>query len=295
MIMNKIQYLDSNNITKCHNFNTQNGDKPKYKVRIYNDNRMTITLHDFIPFKDREFKQPVPKANTNKLANKFMSYKDYVRLLKSCHKKLWDRDFDQSKCISITLTLKEDLDYQKLNNQFHRFLVYLKRKFGKFEYVRAIEIQKETRRFHIHSIIQFNVLPKLINKKIIEDLWKLGICYYEPVDDIRGGIQYITNPKDPHLQKDNPHFTCFLKGTKVITSSQHFGIKINKNSYEEIYITPEHLKYIIDYHNDLYRKNKGKFVRIDQHQFLNSKKKEIDICMDKIFIRSNKEFIDNNF
>ncbi len=293
--MNKIQYLDSNNITKCHNFNTQNGDKPKYKVRIYNDNRMTITLHDFIPFKDREFKQPVPKANTNKLANKFMSYKDYVRLLKSCHKKLWDRDFDQSKCISITLTLKEDLDYQKLNNQFHRFLVYLKRKFGKFEYVRAIEIQKETRRFHIHSIIQFNVLPKLINKKIIEDLWKLGICYYEPVDDIRGGIQYITNPKDPHLQKDNPHFTCFLKGTKVITSSQHFGIKINKNSYEEIYITPEHLKYIIDYHNDLYRKNKGKFVRIDQHQFLNSKKKEIDICMDKIFIRSNKEFIDNNF
>ncbi len=293
--MNKIQYLDSNNITKCHNFNTQNGNKPKYKVRIYNDNRMTITLHDFIPFKDREFKQPVPKANTNKLANKFMSYKDYVRLLKSYHKKLWDRDFDESKCIFITLTLKEDLDYQKLNKQFHRFLVYLKRRYGKVEYVRAIEIQKKTQKLHIHSIIQFNDFPKPINKKIIEDLWKLGICHYRRTKDIRSGIQYITRFKDPHFNKDNPHLTCFLKGTKVITSSQNFGTKINKNSYEETYITPEHLKYIIDYHNDLYRKNKGKFVRIDQHVFYNKKITDLDFCKDRVFIRTTKEFIDNNF
>ena len=293
--MNEILYLDSNNIMKCHTLTTHSVDKPKYKVRIYNDNRMTITLHDFIPFQGKEFKQPVPNAKTKKLANKYMSYKDYVRLLKSCHKKLWDRDFDQSKCVYITLTLKENLDYQKLNYQFHRFLVYLKRKFGKFEYVRAIEIQEDTRRFHIHSIIQFNDFPKLINQQIIEDLWKLGICYYEPADDIRGVFQYITKFKAPHLQKNNPHFTCFLKGTKVITSSQHFGNKIDKDSYVETYITPDHLKHIIDHHNELYRNDKRKFVRIDQHQFFNTKKKGIVTCMDKIFIRTTKEFIVNNF
>ena len=293
--MNNILHLDSNNITNYHNLITHSGDKPKYKVRVYNDNRITISLHNFNPFDGKESNQPIESTNTNKLTNNYMRYKDYVRLLKSYHNKLWDRDFDQSKCVYITLTLKEDLDYQSLNKQFHRFLVYLKRRFGKFEYLRSIEVQEKTRRLHIHSILQFNDYPKLINKQIIEDLWKLGICDCQPVDDIRGVLQYITKFKDPHLQKDNPHFTCFLKGTKVITSSQHFGTKIDEDSYIETYITPDHLNYIVDHHNELSRNDKRKFVRIDQHLFFNTKKKGIDTCMDKIFIRTTKEFIDNNF
>ncbi len=293
--MNKIQYLDSNNITKCHNFNTQNGNKPKYKVRIYNDNRMTITLHDFIPFKDREFKQPVPKANTNKLANKFMSYKDYVRLLKSWHKKLWDRDFDQSKCKYITLTLKKDLDYQKFTKEFRRFLLYVKRKFGEFEYVRAIELQKKTFRYHIHAVIQFKDYPMHFRKRIIENLWGLGMCHVKRVKDIWAPLQYITTFKKQHRQKDNPNYTWFLRGTKVITCSQHFGTKISKDSYEETYIDCDHLKYIIDYHNELHRNNNGKFVRVDQHVFFNKKKADLDTCKDMIFIRTTREFIENNF
>lgn len=198
-----------------------------YKIKVYSDNRILITLHDFIP---NPFPLPPPSSRPDSLSlrpqSEYMSTKDYRKLLKATHRKLWDLDFEEEKCVFITLTLKEDLDYQQLNNEFHRFLVYIKRKFGKFEYIRSIELQEKTLRLHIHSILQFKTIPKHIDTGVIEKLWGLGICDFQKTFDLRGVLQYITLFKDQHIQKDNPHYTCFLRGSKVISTSQHFGKQI---------------------------------------------------------------------
>ena len=266
-----------------------------YKIRIYNDNRLTITIHDFNPFQKTG---PLPSINhtpTPRAINRYMRTKDYVGLLKRTNKKLWYRSFDQERCSFITLTLSKDLDYIQLNNEFHRFLVYVKRKFGKFEYLKAIELQGETNRFHIHVIFQFQSKPAQINKMIIEKLWGLGVCNYEPTFDIRGNIQYVTILKDQNIQKENPTFTYFPMGAKVISTSQHFGTQIESGSYVEDYITADHLKFILEYHFKKFRDGGGKFVRVDEHKFYNYQKCEMDSCMDRVFIRTSEEFICSNF
>lgn len=270
-------------------------NEPLYKVRIYKDNRILITLHNFNSFQSIG---PIPSTRnttTPILTPKYMSYKDYKRLLNYTHRKLWERDFDQSKCVFITLTLDKDLDYSTLLKEFHRFYVYVKRKFGKLEYIRAIELQEKNLRYHIHLVIQFQEYPTLINKSIIENLWGLGICDFQPVTKIRGVLQYLTIIKDHHIQKENPHFTYFLRGSKLISTSQNFGVQIDSDSYRDDYVTADHLKFILDYHFDKFFDNKGEFVRVDEHQFYNLNKGEMDNCMDRVFIRTTKEFIDSNF
>lgn len=266
-----------------------------YKIRIYDDNRLTIITHDFNPFQRTSPLPSIDNTPTSKIINKYMSTKDYTRLLKRAHKKLWDRSFDQERCAFTTLTLSKDLDYHNLCNEFHRFLVYVKRKFGKFEYLKSIELQEQTLRYHIHAILQFqDILPR-INQSNIEKLWGLGVCDYKPVFDIWGVIQYLTKLKEQHLQKENPLFTHFLRGAKVISTSQHFGAQINSDSYRDEYITADHLKFILDFHFNKFSDKSGKFVRVDEHQFYNYQKCKMDSCMDRVFIRTSKEFIDSNF
>ena len=268
----------------------------QYKVKIFDDNRITIVLHSFNSFQNSK---PLPStrsdSSTATLPNEFMSVKDYKRLLKATHKKLWDRKFEQDNCFFITLTLDRDMNYQKLNNEFHRFLVYVKRKFGKFEYIRAIELQETTPRLHIHTIIQLYRKSTTLNQSIVESLWKLGICNVEPVFDIWGVLQYITKFKDHHKQKNNPYYTCFPRGVRVISASQHFGVKIESTAYREEYISTEHLKFILDYQFNEFFKNEGKFVRVDGHYYFNNSTGESVYCMDRVYIRTTQEFIYNNF
>lgn len=267
-----------------------------YKVKIFNDNRITITLHDFNPFQiSKPLPTTRPDTTTLKLPNEFMSVKDYKRLLKATHKKLWDMEFEQDKCFFITLTLDRDINYQKLNNEFHRFLVYVKRKFGKFEYIRAIEQQETIPRLHIHAIIQFSNKPTTFNQGIVENLWGLGICNVEPVFDIWGVLQYITKFKEHHIQKNNPYNTCFSRGARVISASQHFGVKIKPTDYREEFISSEHLNFILNYHLNEFANRNGKFVRVDEHCYLNENTGTIEVCKDKVFIRTTKDFIENNF
>lgn len=268
----------------------------KYKVKIFKDNRLTITLHGFNPFNgSKPLPTTRPNASTPILRNEYMSTKDYKKLLKTAHRKLWDKDFTQGDFIFVTLTFDRDLTYQRLLKEFHRFYVYLNRKFDKVEYVRAIELQEKTLRLHIHAVLQFNNPQPLITKKIIEDLWGLGICDFQPVNDIWGVLQYITKFKPLHEQKNNPYFTYFRRGAKVISTSQHFGTPLSIDSYREDYISADHLKFILNYHFKEFFNNNGKFVRVDEHRFFNTFKCETDSCMDRVYIRTTKEFIESNF
>lgn len=266
------------------------------KVKLFKDNRLTLTLHGYYPFKSSK---PLPTSRPNTttpiLRNEYMSTKDYKRLLKTAHRTLWDKDFTQGSYVFITLTLNGDLDYQRLNNEFHRFVVYVKRKFGKFEYVRAIELQEKTLRYHIHVVFQFSQYPCGLNKSSIKKLWGLGICDFQIVDDIWAPLQYITKFKPHHQRKDNPHFTYFTRGAKVVSMSQHFGGVLDSDSYKEFTISNDHLKFILNHHLNEYFEHDGKFVRVDSHRYFNTYKYESDNCMDRVFIRTTKEFIENNF
>ena len=267
----------------------------KYKVKIFKDNRLTITLHDFIPFKSSK---PLPTTRPTTrllLKNEYMSTKDYKRLLKSAYRKLWDKDFTQGYYVFVTLTLDGDLSYQRLLNDFHRFLIYVKRKYGKFEYIRAIELHKKIHRLHIHGVFQFKDKPTHINKITIEKLWGLGICDFIPVDDIWSVLQYLTKFKPQHQQKENPHLTYFLRGAKVVSTSQHFGTPLDYDSYKEDYISADHLNFILNHHFNEFFENNGKFVRVDSHRYFNTFKCEYDSCMDRVYIRTTKDFIDSNF
>ncbi len=270
-------------------------NEPLYKVRIYNDNRMTITLHEFNPTPKREPKLPVRNKTTPILTNMYMSCSEYSKLLKRFHRKLWERDFNQNNCVFITLTLNKDLGYHTLSEELRKFFIYVTRKFGPFEYVRVFELQEKIHRYHIHTILQFDNKPTTIDKGIIETLWGLGVCDVQPVYDIRGVIQYITKFKEQHIQQENDHFTYFRKGTRVITTSQHFGIPLNKESYREDYITHDHLNQILKYHWNMFDNGEGPFVRIDSHKHYDFESQESYNCWDKVFIRSTQEFVDRNF
>ena len=117
---------------------------------------------------------------------------------------------------------------QRLLKEFHRFYVYLNRKFDKVEYVRAIELQEKTLRLHIHAVLQFNNPQPLITKKIIEDLWGLGICDFQPVNDIWGVLQYITKFKPQHSKRKTHTLPIFLGAQRlyprVNTSERHLVV-----------------------------------------------------------------------
>ena len=266
-----------------------------YKVRIYSDNRFTVYLHSFNPFSVRQ--GPYPKRSQIKAVfdGSYMPAKDYVKLLKSAHKKFWDRQFPQNKSVFITLTTRDCLPYHRLNNEFRRFLVYVKRSFGKAEYLRAIERHAKADHFHIHAILQFNGLPKTLTSKTVERLWGLGGCKVQKVYDIYGVIQYVTKYKKQNLLKEYSYFSCFPKGAKVISSSQHFGVPYKSNEYRDIKITSEHLAFLLNYHLKASDSENGKFVRLDGHNYFNKSNCEIEYCLDRVFIRTTKDFIQNNF
>ena len=270
-------------------------DEALYRVRIYDDNRITISLHDFNPTPKRETKLPIKNKTTPILKNVYMSCSDYSKLLKRVHRRLWERDFNQDNCVFITLTLKRNIGYHTLNDKLHKFFVYVKRKFGPFEYVRSFELQEKIHRYHIHTILQFENKPIGLDKDAIESLWGLGVCDVQPINDIRGAIQYMTIFKEQHIQRDNEHFTYFRKGTRVISTSQRFGVPIKEDSYRDDFVTYDHLKKILEYHRLSFECGDGTFIRIDSHNYYDYNRMEISLCWDKVFIRSNQDFIDKNF
>lgn len=99
---------------------------------------------------------------------------------------------DVSKCKWITLTYAENMtDTKQLYNDFKKFIMRFKYKYGKFEYIVACEPQGRGA-WHCHCIIIFNQKAPYIPNKIIEELWGKGFTKTNKLDNVDNIGAYLT-------------------------------------------------------------------------------------------------------
>jgi len=99
---------------------------------------------------------------------------------------------DVNKCKWITLTYAENMqDPKQLYTDFKKFIMRFKYKFGKFEYIVAMEPQGRGA-WHAHLIFIFPFNPGFIDNKIIANLWGFGFAKTKKLDDIDNIGTYLT-------------------------------------------------------------------------------------------------------
>lgn len=291
IIVQKIQFIRRNWKLVTEKNTTQTRT---LKVEILEKNRCTISMRDIKPYDRQKFDYT---KNKDKIMGIYMRTRSYVRNLKSFHKKLWDLHFDNGNYYLITLTFNDEIQFRYIEQRLRTFRTALKRRYGKFEYVRAIELTKQ-HSYHIHMIVQFIDFPLDLNKNNIEALWKLGICDIKQAYDLRGGIQYITKYKENSIhysddeylkpfksaiQKRDKYLTYFPKNANLFAKSDNFGKETIDNETKKIVTTKEKFKNFLDY---LKERNKQIFTRIDGHNYLDKDGKQ-RYCMDKLYIRGS--------
>ena len=255
----------------------------KCRIKVFEkDGRMEISLHphdfaipEFIDSRPPVYKEPLG----------LMTKKCYVRNLKSNYNILFARDYPDNKyyCM-VTLTLQDRL---KALNKKHDFVYYVGRfidkvkyRFPDIEYARAIEYTQDSN-LHAHLILQFDEQPLLFTKKLIEKIWKLGICHKKKVTDIYGALEYITKFKRSNIAQTDrgqqSQYTKFPKGTKVISYSQGFGVPAK---FKVVYLDKERVHKMLELYKD-------EFVRMEGHNYHDSSSiSGIGHCLDKVYLKS---------
>lgn len=280
---------------------TQNSNQNNtIKLQILEGDRLVISMHDFNPFRNcKKFEFDYTK-HKNTVAGIYMTTKNYIETIKTKHKELWNLHFDNENCYFITLIFKDQIEFRNIEQKIRSFCTALRRHYGKFEYVRAIEMTQK-RAYHVHMIVQFNEFPLDLCATQIKKLWKLGKSHLKPIYDVRGNIQYITKCKDNNLnyetddyskilknviQRRCPHLTYFPKNARIISKSDEFGRKLNKNEYKNIPITKKQANKILKYFQNKFKSKNGSFVRIDGHYYKENEKSIYrNYCIDKVYIR----------
>lgn len=249
----------------------------------YPDGRIEISTHSYILNRSKKHYPQKPYGYKKTfLFEDLMTTKNYIRLLKSAHKRLWRRDYAGYDFVFLTLTCKNPISLESLSDIFNNFLILFRKKHGPFEYVRAFEFNEKMGYIHIHVILQFCILSffnekPFINENYLKKIWKLGFFHVKYVEDIYGTLQYITTYKANNLLSDQ-RLTKFPRNTKIISTSQHFGVKISKSELVREEITKQGLSDLI------LKKPNNVFVRIDKHYFHNEFNHKQTCCIDKIFI-----------
>lgn len=99
---------------------------------------------------------------------------------------------DVNNCKWITLTYAENMtDTKRLYNDFKKFVMRFKYKYGNFEYIVACEPQGRGA-WHCHCIIIFDKKAPFIPNKEIENLWGHGFTKTNKLDDIDNIGAYLT-------------------------------------------------------------------------------------------------------
>ena len=270
--------------------NTQN----QIIQRTYSDGRIRYIMHGY---KDNE-KKPIREVLKNKDIDpntiKNMSVKCYKRLLKDNFRKLYAREYNENNCLFVTVTLKNKLDIKEVNEKFKQFIKKIVNHFGKVEYMRRLAVHKDNTRFHIHSVIEFETLPKYYKRKI-KKLWNLGTCYIESVNkteqgDIYNLFSYILRFEEEVVKQYYPNYTILPRKAKVVTISQHFG-KISE--YEDKPISFRKFEEKMKYYNGLKHYpdmiKPDIFIKIDKHYYYENPmnfNSSLQECLDNIFIVS---------
>ena len=268
-------------------------EKKSIKVRIYQDNRVVISLHPYQTTLKKKKLLPKSPYEDDLHPLHLMTRKNYIRQLNAFHKRLWERDFSTGKYYFITLTLKQKLSLEKLIKEFHRFVVYLRRKFNKIEYFRAIEHHNDYKRLHIHLILQLQEDSLPCNHKVITKLWGLGHCQVKPITNIRHAIVYLTKSKEDNIHYYNYKYTYFPIKSRILSCSNNFGKKIEE--YRDEFITHSQYYSIMKKSLEEKQKDRSTFIRVDRHTYLNYRECELMDCIDKVYLVLDKEFVSNNF
>ena len=99
---------------------------------------------------------------------------------------------DVNNCKWITLTYAENMtDTKRLYNDFKKFVMRFKYKYGNFEYIVACEPQGRGA-WQCHCIIIFDKKAPFIPNKEIESLWGHGFTKTNKLDDIDNIGAYLT-------------------------------------------------------------------------------------------------------
>lgn len=155
----------------------------------------------------------------------------------------------------------------------------IKRVYGKeVDYIRAIEIHKISKKFHIHLVLIFKELPQ-IKKSDIQKFWKHGNIDIKKVYDIRGLLSYLTLFKSCIRQKDS-NLLYFPKGAKIIASTV-------KCEYEERELTISQKEY-----DWLEECGKDKCIRRNGH-FYNENGQRM-FCEHARYYEMGKDYVINN-
>lgn len=99
---------------------------------------------------------------------------------------------EPKNCKWICLTYAENMtDTNRLYKDFKNFIKRFRTKYGKFEYIVAMEPQQRGA-WHCHCIIIFDKVAPFIPNKTLEELWGNGFTKTQKLDDIDNIGAYLT-------------------------------------------------------------------------------------------------------
>ena len=153
----------------------------------------------------------------------FMSTKEYKTNLANYAERIADVDLQKGKFKKITLTSKEFIDYDNFAYEVKKFVINLKNNYGKYEYILAIECNKDFNHFHCHIVVIFSDLAPVLNRSWLKEHWVHGNVNIrnsrdgEESDD----LGYLTKFKENTIQENNPEYTKYPQFAKFIRTSRN--------------------------------------------------------------------------
>ncbi len=253
-----------------------------FKTTIYNNERAYVQVNNGNPFKSRK---KFNRKNIQRNNEGWMPIADVKKTNKRWLKKLISLNIDSSKCKFVTLTLSQDMIWEDLVKKFKIFITSIRRRFdGNIEYIRAIQIQKESLRYHIHIILIFKDKVPQFKRKEIKKYWQYGnIDIENKVFNVTSIEEYLTLNKSLVGRNEDKNLSYFPKGARLISST----VKTPAER-REISATEEEIQNMIDYciKNWIH-------VRFDKHFYYeNGERKE---RLDGILLMPGQDYIINNF
>lgn len=126
----------------------------------------------------------------------------------------------------ITGTYVENMtDTKKLYNDFNYFIKKLKKRYGSFEHIVAIEPQ-ERGAWHFHLLPIFNKIAPFMDNKEVQKIWGNGITYVTKIDEVDNVGAYLTSYlTDIQLTEQNANIIANEPGLQITEKNEKYYVK----------------------------------------------------------------------
>lgn len=253
--------------------------KKLVRVLTYPDGRRDLLFNDPLKQSRLENRGGGRKCK-DEITPEFMTVSNYSATLRRWYREeLRSRYIDLKMCRWFTLTIARDMSWREFTTNLNQFLSAAARAFPKVEYLRAIEVQDETRRFHAHFIFCFSgMAPKNFTRTWITQTWKQGICHFDHPYCEQGLFQYLTKNKTNWYGNE---FTSFPYGARVLKKSRGFGEIVKPTES----FMPRESAITLTFQGIEQRKSgQGKYVRIDDCPCMNQATGETFRCWNRVYL-----------